>query len=94
MSALPWRKGPCYPLKEDLGGKQSQCGQFGEKSNFLSLLEIEPFFFGRPYLSVVTVPTSNNSAYSVKAFWKARWHMTTYLGSGVDPVVDYGSQIT
>jgi len=39
----------------DLAGKQSQRGQFGEKSNFLFLPEIEPVFFGRPYLSVVAV---------------------------------------
>jgi hypothetical protein len=38
-----------------LAGKESQCGQFGEESNFLFLPEIESLFFGHPYLSVVAV---------------------------------------
>ena len=65
-----------------------------KKSNLLSLPEIEPCFFGRPYLSVVAVLTNNNSAYGVKAFWKDHWHITTYLGNGVDPVVDCVSPFT
>jgi hypothetical protein len=48
------RKNPFY---RRLGGIQSQSGSYGEEKRLLSLPRIEPRLLGRPYCSIVAIPT-------------------------------------